>query len=363
MLKTKFLANLTDWRRVSWLDIYRVFGDKVSSSAISAGFFRRFLDSTSFGYDVGIFSKIPDGAKNALVVISGTHGVEGPAGSFVQARMLQDTFFAEQKDTAIIFIHGLNPYGYMHGRRTNEHNVDINRNAGTEFVTKSDYAAIHPLIAPKVWDDAAVKNLQDGIHSNAGAKDALMGGQYDFPDGIFFGGKSPERSVLLLEHFCKRYLSVFTRVSILDIHTGLGEFGKLTAISPADSADNPLAVRTKHYCGDTTVFPNLPKPGSLISPASGSVIEAAIRWLPNTEVTPIALEFGTYPIAETFPWFVAENWLYHHRGVLPLEKQREIKEKFWDIFYPIENRVSWLEAIKEQSFEVAQKVILGMKKQ
>ncbi len=358
MVQTKFLAGLTDWRKVSWLDIYRVYSDEVHSAAVSSGFSHVFWRA----YEIGVFSKIPPGAKNALVVISGTHGVEGPAGSFVQARMLQDKFFTEQKDTAVICIHGLNPWGYIHGRRTNEHNVDINRNAGTEFMTKSGYASMHHLIMPKVWDDAAVGNLRDAVRSNPQAKDALMSGQYDFPDGIFFGGKSSEKSIRLLELFCKQHLSLFERVGVLDIHTGLGEFGKLTPISPTASLGDPLAARTKNYCGERAVFPNVPKSGGVVSPASGSVIEAMLRWLPTVEVTPIALEFGTYPISETFPWFVAENWAHHHPGVLSSEKQREIKEKFWNIFYPNENRVLWLEAIQEQSFDVAQKMILGMRK-
>jgi len=54
-----------------------------------------------------------DSAENVLLIISGTHGVEGYAGSGCQVGLLQDEVFKEfPKNTSIVLIHSLNPYGF-----------------------------------------------------------------------------------------------------------------------------------------------------------------------------------------------------------------------------------------------------------
>ena len=64
-----------------------------------------------------------------LVTVSGTHGVEGFFGSAVQVEWLRRIKGAALPgDIAALHIHAINPYGFSWLRRTNEDNVDINRN-------------------------------------------------------------------------------------------------------------------------------------------------------------------------------------------------------------------------------------------
>ncbi len=71
---------------------------------------------------------LPD-ADRVLVLISGTHGIEGFAGSAIQTGLLREDIAGElPKDTGLLFIHALNPYGFSHLRRYTEDNVDLNRN-------------------------------------------------------------------------------------------------------------------------------------------------------------------------------------------------------------------------------------------
>src|ERR1700687_4972105 len=71
----------------------------------------------------------PDNAKAGLLVISGTHGVEGYAGSGAQIGWLQSTRNANWPgDLKLVLVHALNPYGFAWNRRVNEENVDLNRN-------------------------------------------------------------------------------------------------------------------------------------------------------------------------------------------------------------------------------------------
>ena len=55
---------------------------------------------------------------------------------------------------ASCFLHALNPYGFSHLRRTNEDNVDLNRNF-RDFSTlpppNAAYAEVHGFMVPATW--------------------------------------------------------------------------------------------------------------------------------------------------------------------------------------------------------------------
>mmetsp|Transcript_33245 Transcript_33245/g.63440 ORF Transcript_33245/g.63440 Transcript_33245/m.63440 type:complete len:691 (-) Transcript_33245:793-2865(-) len=86
-----------------------------------------------------------------IIHVSGTHGIEGYIGSAVQSRFLHELFLDNEKRLTnnknprqnnaipssssndkvlrkVLLIHAVNPYGMRHHRRTNENNVDLNRN-------------------------------------------------------------------------------------------------------------------------------------------------------------------------------------------------------------------------------------------
>jgi predicted deacylase len=68
-------------------------------------------------------------AKTALLLISGTHGVEGYFGSGVETGLLREGLARRApKGAKIVVLHALNPYGFAWNRRVNEDNADINRN-------------------------------------------------------------------------------------------------------------------------------------------------------------------------------------------------------------------------------------------
>ena len=362
LIKTAKLAEKTDWRSVAWSDIYSLYLSLVGSAAKQGGFMSRIsIGEKQKRPSIDIFRKIPkNGAKNALVVISGTHGVEGPAGSFVQMMVANDSFFTKQKDTAIILIHALNPWGYAYGRRTNEENIDLNRSGGMEFITRSGYGEVHHLVMPEEWDDAAVKNIQNIFIKDPSSRGKFMSGQYDFPNGIFYGGKTRGHSFATIKYISDFCLSGFENISILDIHTGLGEFGKVTPVCGAASYSDPLVARIKNLGFGSVVFPNIPKEEGVVGAVSGDILSAFGELLPTTKVTPLALEFGTMPFMEYFTYFVAENWIHHSPNRLSSKKEKEVKEKFWELFYPRELRTSWLEGIWEQTREVAQRMVLVM---
>ena len=69
-------------------------------------------------------------AKALFLASSGTHGPEGFAGSACQLALLNDELpdRATERGVAILLVHAVNPFGFSHLKRTNEDNIDLNRN-------------------------------------------------------------------------------------------------------------------------------------------------------------------------------------------------------------------------------------------
>ena len=149
--------------------------------------------------DVAYFG--PDGVAKVLVVSSGTHGVEGFAGSGIQVRLLREGVFSTlPPNTGLLMIHAINPYGMAHWRRSNEDNVDLNRNFRDHSIFSDPnlaYEAIADVIAPasvsfwsevRSWLAVALFRLRAGDDA---VQAAVSGGQYSHPEGLFYGGQTP----------------------------------------------------------------------------------------------------------------------------------------------------------------------------
>ena len=140
-------------------------------------------------------------APGLLLLISGTHGVEGFCGSGCQVALLRDDDFRAEIDRTgvrVLMLHALNPYGFSHLRRVNEDNADLNRNFvdfGKALPVNAAYEEIHSLLLPASWPPPADSERQLGAwvgsHGPAAYQAAVSGGQYRFADGMFYGGTAP----------------------------------------------------------------------------------------------------------------------------------------------------------------------------
>jgi hypothetical protein len=137
----------------------------------------------------------PQDASRCFLLISGTHGVEGFAGSGCQVGFFRDSLHAAfGHNVRVIVLHGLNPYGFGWLRRVNEDNVDLNRNFQDftqPLLPNEAYTAVHGLLIPSDWDGAgrraADAQLQEFIRVKgfAALQTAVSGGQYTHADGLF----------------------------------------------------------------------------------------------------------------------------------------------------------------------------------
>lgn len=188
------------------------------------------------------------GADRVLVVSSGLHGVESPFGAAVQLALMDD--WARTSSPAgvrVVLIHALNPYGCAWGRRADAVNVDPNRNfllPGEPYAGSPDgYRFFDPLLNPKRspgrWDPFPVRAVLARLRYGLPAlKQALVAGQYDYPQGVFFGGHEPGATHLALRERLREWVGPAASVVHLDYHTGLGRWGtyKLLLDAPVTAA-------------------------------------------------------------------------------------------------------------------------------
>jgi hypothetical protein len=290
-----------------------------------------------------------------LFMISGTHGVEGFCGSGCQVALLHDQRFideVERSGVAVLMLHALNPYGFSHLRRVNEDNADLNRNfvdfSGPVPVNRA-YAEIHSLVLPATWPAPADSEarLQEwiGKHGPKAYQAAVSGGQYQYPDGMFFGGSKPAWSNEVLRAVLHEHASGRALLGWIDFHTGLGPRGHGEKIyAGLDYAAD--VARTKAWWGsEVTSFLD---GTSTSAPLTGINGTAARDECPNAAFAGIALEYGTYPVEQILEAFRAEHWLHNHPKA-PKAQRDEIKRNLRDMFYV--DADDWKEMVYEQAFD------------
>src|SRR5262245_11891165 len=137
----------------------------------------------------------PEKPARVLLHSSGIHGVEGFAGSAIQLQLLESLPVLPE-DTALVVVHILNPYGMACRRRVTENNVVLNWNFRAYASYKgapATYAKLDQFLNPRTPPSSDFFVLKAvGLIARYGMtalKQSFIGGQYEFPKGLFFGGK------------------------------------------------------------------------------------------------------------------------------------------------------------------------------
>lgn len=244
------------------------------------------------------------GAHKALLVISGTHGQELFAGSAIQAQWMSAAARAPDDDTLYLLVHALNPYGAAHLTRTNENNVDLNRNFLRQFpveaptpVDEDVFRELCPAeLAENVsayFADALVRLIDK--HGQASAMHALDAGQYCLPTGLMYGGTTREWSSRRLEELLGHYLADVGKVACVELHTGLGSYAEPYFMCFGDSEGRAARWWDVQPSSDV--------------PYRGLVFDGVRQALPHAIVSGGIVEFGTYPINDVAAAIMIDRWI------------------------------------------------------
>jgi octopine/nopaline transport system ATP-binding protein len=302
----------------------------------------------------------PADAKHTLVINSGTHGVEGAYGSACQTeflKLLAKTGLAA--DTNIFFIHLINPWGTAWGRRVNEDNVDLNRNFidwSKKAPANEDYAPLNSIFnidmlsgPTRVIADKTFAHAEKKLGSERALMSVIEAGQYDFADGLFYGGKKPVWSNDTLRDILRRFVANAESVIVFDLHTGAGPFAYPALLSVSDVKHTGLDWGQSIFGPSLSVVmtgTNATTDTGIAATATGYVSAVVPQALAKCKVLPLVIECGTYPQASIFENLRADHWLHLH-GDLKSAEAKRIKENLKESFIP--NDESWREAVLTRS--------------
>lgn len=293
--------------------------------------------------------------RGVIMVSSGLHGVEGFAGSAAQLALL-----AQLDETppppgiAVAIVHALNPYGFSYLRRTNEDNVDLNRNFidfTQDLPAAPDYESLHPAVAPPHWcgpsRDAADQALAKAW-ATMGPRDfqqAVCQGQHVHADGLFYGGTEPAWSNNGLRALIADLPANLELLVHIDIHTGLGPYGVgelLYTLEP----DTPAAAMAREWYG--TLGLNVAGWNTSSATQVHGTMNNAFR-LARAQALSLSIEFGTVAFQRMFEALRNDNLLRLY-GIDDEDARRAAELELRACFNPDDDW--WRQAVLDRCDEV-----------
>jgi len=293
----------------------------------------------------------PD-AERVLLHSSGLHGVEAFTGSAIQLALLEAPP-APPQECALVLVHVLNPFGMAWLRRANENNVDLNRNFLDEGETWSGAPGIYRRIdrvlnppTPPSRDFFYLQALWQTLRHGFGPlRQAVAQGQYEFPRGLFYGGKRLEQGPSLYIAWLKRHLDRARYLFGIDVHTGLGRWGSDTLLLEAGIGATPQQGLSAALGREVLDVTSDSRVAYRIRGGMGAMLPRALR---HAAVDFVLQEIGTYPPLAVFHALREEN-RWHHWGTGGID--HPVKRLLVERLCPAD--AGWRTKVLERGLEVA----------
>lgn len=319
----------------------------------------------ALGCDVLLLGQ-SDAPQQLLVLISGTHGVEGFAGSAIQCDCLSllEPVLTANPSLGVMIIHALNPWGFAWLRRYDHEGIDLNRNFvdfDAALPDNPDYERLHHrLLAGDTLSADSLHALWQEMEP-AAFIEAVTRGQYRHSDGLFFGGTGPSWSRRLLEETTRNpVFDSARRIAVIDLHTGLGPYGYGEVINdhPVHSAGYRWA---EDWYGDNAQSTVL---GDSVSSLKQGLLDYHWHRVMGERGCFVTLEFGTYAMSRLLTSLINEQLL--HNAVHNEEQQRgaprDIEhaqvQALKQFFYPAET--SWQQQVLFRGRQVISLALQGL---
>lgn len=299
-------------------------------------------------------------SERLVILSSGLHGIEGFVGTRMQIFLLKELWSKISDDkTSVLFLHGINPWGFSNKRRATENNVDLNRNFSdsSELYSKKnpEYMNLNDFLNPRKKASSgwlagseflgyAIRYIAEfGITT---LRKAILVGQYQEKYGIFFGGKAPEPNVAVVRELLNfNFLQLESkikkpqRILAIDLHTGYGKKGTLHLLIDRDAEINRPKLE-KIFTAESL---DAGSDKNFYDVTGGYLTWLSKRLLRNpkvSEVSAVTFEFGTLD-SQTIPGALdslyrmqKENQLYHH-GATSQADAYAIQQFFMEMYNPL----------------------------
>lgn len=351
--------------------------DTLESKGYDVEFYSQSIGVEEDLYIDNIYIPSKEEQTNLIVLTTGVHGIEGYIGS-----VMLDVFWNEiypdvnNDNTGVLVVANVNPYGMKYHRRYNENNVDLNRNFildwdSFDMTVNKDYPKVNTFLGPQkemgniLWHEAGFYGslVKEVIEDGADViSNALLGGQYEAPEGVYYGGSGDEVSTTYLKNVFKQTLeSEYENIVHIDIHSGYGpRYNMVIFNSVFDTITEEESMKLFNY-------------GNIIAidsedfyPTTGDTTDYYYRLRESmgndTSLFSTCFEFGT--IGDSFldsiismKYTIEENqnhWYPSNNSTT----NEIIKERYQELFYPTEKE--WREKTVAD-FASACKGVLGAK--
>jgi len=277
------------------------------------------------------------GASRVLVIIGGTHGIEGFAGTAVICDLLSGLAHEHlPDDLAVLCVHALNPWGYAWHRRCDADGVDLNRNCidfGQPLPQNPGYAELRPAL----FDPDSKRRqqaFQDYIdtHGQTAFEIAVSGGQYHDPTGPFYGGSRPAHGRRVVEALMADHRLGERQLGVIDVHTGLGEWGNGEIICDHQPGSDGAETARSWYGTRCT----LPALGTSSSVPKTGLLDYAWHAIMQAGSCYITLEYGTYATQELFDVLLQDHrfWAEHGAAAASHPERAALVERMRGHFCP-----------------------------
>jgi hypothetical protein len=272
--------------------------------------------------------------EKVLIFTSGQHGIEGIVGSAMLELFIKEYLpRLNPRNTGLLLVHAINPWGMQHNRHVNANNVDLNRNFfkdDTSFsqIVNKDYRKLRFFLNPK-------KKLRVGLGTNIGfflrfmknvispgiavLQAALLSGQYEFPQGVYFGGQQYEEETRVVMDLYQNMIQNYAQILHLDMHTGYGPRYQMSLLN------SPFETRSSDELQTAFNFPYVVSttPGKYYS-IYGDMIDWVYQLVcndyPEKRLYAVTFEFGTFGDSlparlQSLIAIIFENQLHWHGAV------------------------------------------------
>ena len=274
-----------------------------------------------------------------VLLTSGVHGVEGYAGSALQQLWLTQFANTLPPGVGVLLLHSINPYGFTYGRRVNENNVDLNRNALTDFPGPANpgYATLNRWLNPStpvpVLDNFMLGGLWYRLrYGKPALQQAIAGGQYEFPHGLFYGGSATQESLrIVAEILADPALHEAHTVLHIDLHTGLGARGSYEMLLDYAPHSPKFMAFTNWFDPAHVVSDHAGNAANYV--AHGMLSQLIEHVFATADTYTTVVDFGTTTPTRILRALRAENRLHHHGSTKALRAAR-IREELREAFYP-----------------------------
>ncbi len=336
------------------------------------------IDEKDGLYIDSIYIPATEKQTNLIVITTGVHGIEGYIGSVMLDVFWKEIYASEinKANTGVLVVANVNPYGMKYHRRYNENNVDLNRNFILDWnsfdkTVNKDYPKVDSFLGPKdtmgniighelgFYGSLVKEVIEDGadVISNA-----LLGGQYEAPEGVYYGGNGDEASTTYLKNVFEQTLeSNYENIVHIDVHSGYGpRYNMVIFNSVFETMNEAESVALFEY--DNIIAHD----SEAFYPTTGDTTDFYYRLHEklgvDTALFSTCFEFGT--IGDSFidsiismKYTIEEN--QNHWYPSNNDTTNEIiKERYQELFYPTEKE--WREKTVED-FTKACKGVLKAK--